>query len=206
MIDVLQGLLEPEFFPFTLAVGLLLFIGAVELLGFGFSAIDLDVPDAGDAEGGPLDWLGIGRVPILVVLVSFLALFSLTGLSLQRAMIGIVGYPLPILYAVLIALVTAMLLTSMTSRFLARVLPRDETDAMNLDSVIWHLAIITTGTAYAGHPARASVRDSRGTLHYVMVEPADGVSRMYEGDVVRLSARYGEVFHAIALESELRSI
>src|SRR5687768_5609748 len=74
----------PANLPFAVALLVMLMIGAVEALGLGASAVHLDAHADMDGGGDLLGWLGIGRVPLLMLLVVFLALFGLAGLAIQQ--------------------------------------------------------------------------------------------------------------------------
>ena len=188
-------LTAPENFAFTVALVLMLLIGVVEAVGLGAGAA-LDVDH--DADGLPLlNWLNPGRLPLLMTIVVLLAAFGLAGLAIQQFAASLTGALLPALYAVPAALVAALPLTSVLGRGLARVLPRDETTAVGLDSLVGRRAQIVVGTAAAGSPAQARVRDAYGQVHYVMVEPDVDDQRFGEGAQILLVRREPTGFRAI---------
>jgi Inner membrane protein YqiJ, OB-fold/Inner membrane protein YqiJ, N-terminal len=180
----------PGNLPFAVALTVMLLIGIVEAIGLGASAAHVDI----DADGGGalLDWLGVGRVPLLMLLVVFLAAFGLLGLALQQA-IG----PLSVWIAAPIAAVAALPVTGIGARALARIMPQDETTAVSLDTLVGKRGTITVGTARSGSPAQARVRDIHGQSHYVMVEPHDPAHIIAEGEIVLLVRRDGHVFTAL---------
>jgi membrane protein implicated in regulation of membrane protease activity len=185
---MLEFIIAPENLPFSVAFLVMLLIGIVEAVGLGAGAVHLDVH--ADADGGDLlGWLGVGRVPLLMLLVVFLAVFGLLGISIQQ----IVG-PLSLWIAAPAAAVAAVPLTGIGARGLARVMPQDETTAVSLDSLVGKRGTITVGTARAGSPAQARVRDSFGQPHYVMVEPHDAAHPIAEGETVLLIRRDGNIF------------
>ena len=98
-----------------LIVIIMLLIGAVEAFGLGASAVHLDAHADVDGGGDLLGWLGVGRVPLLMLLVVFLALFGLAGLAIQQF-----AGPLPLLIAVPAAVAAALPLTGLGARGLAR--------------------------------------------------------------------------------------
>ena len=190
MIDFVMA---PENLPFAVALALMLMIGIVEAVGLGVGAVDLDADV--DADGGDLlAWLGLGRVPLLMVIVVLLALFGLIGITLQQAAAAMLGAPLSFWLAAPAALVAALPLTGLAARGLARIMPQDETTAVSLESLIGKRATVTIGTARTGSPARAGVRDAFGQMHYVMVEPTDERLAVGEGETVLLVRREGEIF------------
>ncbi len=154
--------------PFSVALVLIVLLGVVESIGLGSSAIeiDIDTSDAGAIASG-LDWLNIGRLPLLMLLVVFLTVFGLAGL--------------------------------------ARVLPRDETTAVAIDTLVGRRARIVIGTARRGHPARARVEDQHGQVHFVMVEPLDD-SSLTAAAMLLLTARHGDIFHAVEIPTDIFSM
>lgn len=203
--------------------------GITAILGLGVSSfidsllpepdIDLDVDvdvaadagdggfDLGDLEShGPvmrlLGWLRIGRVPVLILLVLYLFAFAFLGLLLQSITLGVIGFMLPAWIAVWPPFIAALFIVHLVGGLLARVIPKGETEAVSERKFIGRIACITLGTASAGSPAQARLRDSFGQAHYVMVEPdADGV-RFQQGDNVLLVGREGSTFRAIANPNE----
>lgn len=187
--------------PFTIALLLMVLLGLVEAIGLGSSAIEV-----GDAElGGALDWLNIGRLPLLMLLVVFLTAFGLTGLILQSAAIALTGTLLPWFAAVPAALLISGPAVRWLGAGLSRVLPRDETTAVDIDSLIGRRARIVIGTARRGSPARARVADAHGHTHHVMVEPTDDAS-LTETAMLLLTARDGDIFQAVEIPPDIFSI
>ena len=199
---MLDFLVQPDTAPFTIALVVMALIGLVEMLGLGGSAVDLDMDGGAVAEG--LDWLNVGRLPLLIVLVVFLMVFGLAGLVLQQVAVAMLGGTLPWFAAVPAAAVVALPGIRLLSRGLARVLPRDETSAVEIDSLLGRRARIVLGTATRANPARAKVVDRFGQAHFVMVEPADD-ARFTADDELLLTARDGTLFRAVAIEPDIFS-
>lgn len=187
----------PENLPFAVALLVMLMIGVVEAVGLGAGAAHLDVDADAGAGGDLLAWLGVGRVPLLVVLVVFLACFGLAGLALQQVATAFAGAPLSPWIASAAALAAALPLTGFGARGLARIIPQDETTAVGLDELVGKRGAITIGTARRGSPAQLRVRDVHGQTHYVMVEPHDEAHPFAEGDTVLLVRREGNIFIGI---------
>lgn len=216
-------LLEPYNLPFLLALIALVLVSLAQIVGLG------DVLDAGDADldagagagadsgaasggsgGGMLEGafslLGLGRVPALIWLMVLMFLFAAIGVSGQQLAMALIGAPLnPVLAAVLAGL-AALPVNGVLTRPLARILPRDETTAVSLDSLVRRDGVIQIGTARAGSPARAKVVDIFGHPHFVMVEPHDPQIALSEGETVLLVRREGERFFAVRYESRLLQI
>ena len=185
---MLEFIAAPENLPFSAALLLMLMIGAVEALGLGAGAAHLEVDADADA-GHLLGWLGVGEVPLLMLLVVLLAWFGTLGLALQQT-IG----PIPPWLASGAALAAALPLTGLSARGLARIMPRDETTAVSLDTLVGKRATVTVGIARRGSPAQARVRDVHGQSHYVMIEPVGDGEAIAAGETVLLVRREGEIF------------
>jgi hypothetical protein len=196
---IMLSLLQPALLPFTAALGLLLVLVLLQLIG-----LDGDLPGGGeDGIGAALDWLNAGRLPLLVLAILFLALFACAGFALQygaAAVFGLLPWPLAAGAAALLALPV----TRRASRPLARILPLDETTAVDIDSLLGRRARILAGTARAGHAARAEVIDAHGQRHFVMVEPA-GTAELTAQNLLLLVSRDGPHFQAVAIPDDVFS-
>ena len=197
---MLEIIAAPANLPFSVALLVMLMIGAVEALGLGASAVHLDVHADVDGGGDLLGWLGIGRVPLLMLLVVFLALFGLAGLAIQQF-----AGPLSLWMAVPAAAAAALPRTGLGARGLARIMPGDETTAVSLDDLVGRRGTITIGTARRGSPAQARVSDVHGQVHYVMVEPYDDDHSIGQGESVRLDRRDGNIFIAVGRTGRIES-
>lgn len=186
-------------FAFVVAVLLMLLIGLVQVIGFGHEVdSDLHVHVDGDFHFDFLSWLGVGRLPLLMLIVIFLAIFGIGGLALQQLLRGWTGGPLATAAAVPIVGVASLPLTGLAARVLAPILPRDFTTAVPLDVLVGTTAQIVTGRATQGSPARARAQDQHGQVHYLMVEPDVAGQAFEEGEHVLLVRREGECFRAIS--------
>jgi hypothetical protein len=217
----------PENAPFAVAICLIALIALVEIVGLliGVSAsgaidsqipdlhadadVDADLPhvhaDVHAPEGfgpGPLSqvlaWLCVGRVPILVLLVAFLCAFGVTGLLVQAIARGLLGFPLPALVAVIPALVIAVPATRYIGLGLARIMPKEETEAVSRSDFVGKVAVVTRGTARRGLPAEAKLRDSYGQSHYLLVEPDEDGETFPERSEVLIVQQAGSVYRVIA--------
>ena len=216
-----EFILASENLPFAIALGLMfaiaLFEGVTTLLGFGASSLiesllpemDVDVdfdidagPDLGDVGSAGalsrlLGWFNIGRMPVLVLFILFLLGFGLTGLIIQFVAQNMTGRAIPAFLASLPAFAFAITDVKILGAAMAKVMPREETEAVSENSFIGRIAVITLGTAKKGQPAQARVRDQHGQIHYLMVEP-DSEEHVFEaGSEVLLVMQAGAVFHAI---------
>lgn len=209
--------------PFTIAIVIMLVILGMELVGLLFGAAlsdlvdgllpdfdldmdvdaDLDGPDMPDlANAGfveqTLGWLSVGKVPALMLLVVLLTGFGLTGLVAQNALHNTLGFYLPSALMAVPAFIGALFITHYVGRGLARVMPKEETDAVSTGTFIGQVAEILRGEAKIGTPAEAKLKDIKGKTHYVLVEPDMAEATFKAGDRVLLVEKRGAVFTAIA--------
>jgi hypothetical protein len=163
------------------------------------SGADLDADI--DAElGGQLSlaaflsWLKLDELPALVVLIVFLASFGLLGLTLQSVIASQVGEPMRASLAAIITLPLSLPVMRPLLSGIAKVMPQDETEAVDRSSFVGASAVITLGTASAGSPAQARLTDPHGQAHYVMVEPESGQPELTSGTEVVITALAGNRF------------
>jgi hypothetical protein len=197
-------LLATENVPFTVALGLLVLLAIIQLVGLGDFGADADLDSDFDADGAHLGMgdalaslIGLGRLPLMAWLSLLLAAFGLIGLSGQHLFAGLIGHALPPLPASGLALLAALPVTGLVARPLARIWPQDETTAIDVEMLLARRGHIVIGTASRGNPARASVRDQHGQTHNVMVEPHEDGTRFAQGEEVLLVRREGDLFYAV---------
>jgi hypothetical protein len=198
-----MSLLADHNLPFAVAFMAMIVLALVQVVGLGGHHSDMDIDADSGAEAGLGEalttLLGVGRVPFMIWLVLFLFLFAALGVSIQSLAEGLTGSPLSPLLAAGITLVAAVPITGVVVRPLARIMPGDETTAVDIESLVGRRAIITTGRASAVNAARARVLDRHGMAHHVMVEPHEAGSEMLEGDELLLVRREGGIFFGVAL-------
>lgn len=205
MIDVLAD----GAFPFTVAFVVMVLIGLMEgaSLFFGASisgAIDSILPDlhvdidhvghaghidhdlAHPGHDGALthlfSWLSIGRVPFLMLLVLFLAVFGLSGYTVQYAWQHLFGSMMPVWPAAGIASVLGLIGMGRLGAALARVMPMGHTDVASRNDLLGAVATVIRGEARVGYPAEAKAKDLRGNTHYILVEPKEGEPALAAGE------------------------
>jgi len=108
---------------------------------------------------------------VLALIVLFLAAFALVGFAANIVVHGLLGFYVPALVAGPIALFAALPVVRVAGGALGRIMPKDETSAVSLDSLVGRMATIVSGTARLGFPAQARVITEYGQPLYVMVEP-----------------------------------
>ena len=164
--------------------------------------LDADAPSVPNAPSpGPLSqvlgWLCVGKVPKLVLLIVFLTAFGLSGIFIQRITGGLFGSPLPALIASLPALAAAIPVTRIAGLSLAKIMPKEQTEAVSQKQFIGKVATIVRGEARKGAPAEAKLTDSFGQTHYVLVEPDDDTESFQQGSAVIIVRQTGSFYQAI---------
>ncbi len=144
-----------------------------------------------------LGWFCVGRVPVLVLLVVFLTVFGLAGLLVQSIAMGMLGIMFPAFLATVPALAIAIPSVRLLGKGIARIIPKDETDAISRDAVVGRIARITIGIARRDQPAEARVRDVHGHDHYVMVEPLNDDEAFEVGEALLVVARVESRYHVV---------
>jgi hypothetical protein len=188
--------------PFGAALALMLALSVLEGLGLLIAQspsqfLDSLLPEAPDGIDGPLGWLHLGKVPMLVLLVLFLTGFALTGYLIQGVLLSLSGYLLPAWLASIPAALAGLSITSALGGLLARVIPRDESSAVSEQSLIGRAGVVVRGVARTGMAAEAKVRDIHGRAHYVMVEPDLPEQVFEEGENVLLVRKSGVNYRCI---------
>jgi hypothetical protein len=175
-------LLAPEVWPFAVATLLMLLITAVEGIALlagvsAFHSLEHWLPGAesqGAAHGALDKWLGwlhVGRVPLLVLLILFLAAFAMLGFAANMIMHSLFGVWLPAWISTPLAFVATLPIVRLLGTGVARLVPADESSAVTLDTLVGRVATVLGGTARPGYPAEAKVLSQYGQTLYVMVEP-----------------------------------
>jgi len=136
-----------------------------------------------------LGWLHLGRVPLLVLVILFLALFALVGFALDLVAAGVFGTLIPPLISAPVAALAALPLMRVCAGCIAHLIPSDQTYAVSLDTLVGRVAVIVSGTARLGYPAQGKVTSEHGQVHYVMVEPDVAEVTFAQNDAVLLVKR-----------------
>ena len=120
-------LLAPDVRPFAVAAAIMVSLGGIELVTMivGFSISELVGHDfALDSEthstiGGLFLWINAGRLPLLILLILALGIFSIAGFLLQAIAHG-AGGTLPVSIAAVAAAGLSLPAIRVTSRAVAR--------------------------------------------------------------------------------------
>lgn len=207
-------LTHPSNIVFSISLMLCLFIGALELIlllfGGSSSFIDQFLPDSlVDVDHADisiehtdgiftqlLEWLYLGKVPLLIWLIIFLTVYSLTGLLIQDIFFHLTEHYLSAWIIAPMCLFLCMPLVRTSAALISKIIPKDETTAIHSDELIGRTAQIILGQATQNSPAQAKVKDQFGQTHYVLVEPELDII-FYQGQDVILTQRTKIGFQAI---------
>lgn len=191
-------LLLPENAIFLITFALILLFGLVEILAmiFGMSLFShadtmhsapLQTSESLFSQG--LDWLNVGKVPLFILFILFLACFSISGLILQRVLLSALGSPLAGGVVAFPALLLALLFVRKISAIIAHFLPQYESSALSEESFIGCMAVVVGGTASIRQPAQCRLVDKFQQTHYLLVQPDSENATFAPGETVIITAR-----------------
>ncbi|ENW95537.1 YqiJ family protein [Acinetobacter sp. NIPH 298] len=212
---ILELFTHPSNFIFSIALLLCLFIGVLEiillLLGGSSSFFEQFLPDSlteinnadvsiehsNNVFTQLLEWLCLGKVPLLIWLIIFLTAYGLTGLIIQNIFFLLTEHYFSAWLIAPACLFLCMPIVRYSAAFVAKIIPKDETTAIHSDELIGLTAQIILGEAKPNSPAQAKVKDQFGQTHYVLVEPELDII-FHQGQDVILTQRTKIGFQAIA--------
>lgn len=205
----------PETRIFGVALALMLMLGILELLSIMAGGLNEWVdgllpdsltdpahPELGveAAEGALirfLSWLYVGKVPLLMLMVVFLAVYGLLGYTLQSGFQAALGAYLNGILAAILVWFLSLPVVRVLAAGLYKIMPKDETTAIAENDLIGRVGLVVTGVARKDSPAQVRVRDVHGQQHYVMAATDDD-SELPQGTWVLLVSRQGSSYTAIA--------
>lgn len=199
-------IIQPGTEPFWVALMVVAGLGLIELVSVLIGASASGLLDDGLGHHGPGDheagllggwmsWLNAGGVPILVLAVILLTAFAVFGFMLQSLAARLLG-PLPLLVAVPAAFLAAVPTTRWASRGIAKVIPRDETNALSQAEFIGLIGTVTIGPLDQGHPGAVRVKDRYDNVHILRARAAPGYL-MATGTLVLIVDGADGLFEAI---------
>lgn len=194
--------------PFAVAAIILAALTLLEmcclLIGFSLSElIGKALPDDhGSGMSGLLSWLNYGGVPVLVLLMLFLGMFAINGFVFQ-AIARTLWLPLPTLVAAVPAFLVAIPEVRSLTRIVGRLVPRDETYAVNLAEFIGRTGEVTVGPLDQGLPGRVRIKDRHSNWHTFRARAAPNEPPMAIGAQVLIVDHESNIFIAIAAPSDV---
>jgi hypothetical protein len=210
MSAIADILLAPEVRPFAVAAAIMVVLGGLELLTtlVGLSISELighDVAVDADSHtgiGGLFLWINAGRVPLLILIILALGVFSIEGFLLQ-GIAHAVGTALPAAIAALAAAAGSIPVIRVASRGLARIIPRDETYAVSDADFVGKVAVVAVGPLDQGLPGRVRLKDVFGNWHTVSARASPDSQALPVGASVLLVDRDARSFVAISASADL---
>ncbi len=203
-------LLAPEVRPFAVAAAIMVALGGIEVLTtmIGLSISELighDVSVEADHHGGLSGlflWINAGRLPLVILLILILGVFSIGGFLLQ-GVAHVLGFVIPVSIAVFASVAGSVPVIRTTSRGLARIIPRDETYAVNDADFVGKIATVAVGPLDQGLPGRVRLKDVFGNWHTVSARASHDSPDLAVGASVLLVDRDARGFIAIAAPADL---
>lgn len=203
-------LLAPDVRPFAVAAAIMVTLGGIELLTMivGFSISELVGHDfALDSEthstiGGLFLWINAGRLPLLILIILALGIFSIAGFWLQ-AIAHSASATMPVSIAALVAAGLSLPVIRVASRGIARIIPRDETYVVNEADFVGHVAEVAIGPLDQGLPGRVRLKDVFGNWHNVAARAGPDSAPLPVGARVLLVDRDTRSFIAISAPIDL---
>ena len=203
-------LLAPDVRPFAIAAAIMVALGGIELLttlvGFSISQLVGDgvavEADSHDALGGLFLWINAGRLPLLILIILALGVFSIEGFLLQ-GIAHLVGIAVPVAIAGLAAAAGSIPVIRTTGRGLARIIPRDETYAVSDADFVGKVAVVSIGPLDQGLPGRVRLKDVFGNWHTVPARASPDSQALAVGASVLLVDRDARSFIAISAPADL---
>lgn len=205
-------LLAPDVRPFAIAAAIMLALGAIELVttlvGFSigeFFSTDTDVGvETGSHSGldGLFLWINAGRIPLLILIMLALGVFSIEGFLLQ-GIAHAIGTTVPVSIAAVAAAAGSIPVIRVTSRALSRIIPRDESYAVSDSDFVGKVAEVSVGPLDQGLPGRVRLKDVFGNWHTVAARAGPGSDALPVGASVLLVDRDAKGFIAISAPADL---
>jgi hypothetical protein len=119
-----------------------------------------------------LGWFHIGKAPILMVLIFFLAGFALAGYLIQISALSFNEQMLVAWIASIPALIAGLVIANNLGGLIADSSSCDELNvSVNEQNLIEYPGVVIHGLARAGVAAEAAAHDIYDHIHYAMVKP-----------------------------------
>jgi hypothetical protein len=203
-------LLAPDVRPFAIAAAIMLALGAIELVTtlVGFSISEMFSNDVAVETGshsgldGLFLWINAGRIPLLILIMLALGVFSIEGFLLQ-GIAHAIGTTVPVSIAAVAAAAGSIPVIRVTSRALSRIIPRDESYAVSDTDFVGKVAEVSVGPLDQGLPGRVRLKDVFGNWHTVAARASTDSDALPVGASVLLVDRDAKGFIAISAPADL---
>ncbi len=155
--------------PFLVALGCCLLFAFMQMVaGFGDADADADADtDASDGLSEALATLGIGQVPLMLVLIVLLGSLGAIGLIANTVLINSLGLSpiIALTISLLGGLALAVLITGRASRILGKVVGNVST-AVSFEQLVGRAGVVASPSVSPSY-GKITVRDAYGSLHTV---------------------------------------
>lgn len=211
MSALLEHVMAPEVRPFAIAAAMIVIVGSIEVISMLVGAslsemLGTNIDFAHPSDNGlinAISWINVGGVPLLIFLLLLLGAFSITGFLIQDVARMVAG-PLPAAVASIGAVAASVPLVRVTSRAIARIIPKDESYVVGLGDLVGRIGEVVVGPLDQGPPGRVSVADVHGNRHFVSAVAAPSSAPLPQGTMVLLVDRDGTRFVAVKADDELK--
>jgi membrane protein implicated in regulation of membrane protease activity len=131
-----------------------------------------------------MSFLGIGRVPLSIIMISFCFLWGFSGFASNTLLAPILPSIMFVWASVAIAFVVSLSLTRILASVMTRIMPATETYAVSLEQLVgkWGEAVTTIDETFG----QAQVHDDAGVLHTVQCVVKSGETTIPRGSQVIL--------------------
>jgi len=131
-----------------------------------------------------LNFLGIGKVPLSIIIISFCFLWGFFGFASNTLLAPILPSLIFVWASLAIAFVVSLSLTRFLAGVMARIMPATETYAVSLEQLVgkWGETITTVDETFG----QAHVHDDAGVLHTVQCVVKSGETTIPRGSQVIL--------------------
>lgn len=110
-------------------------------------------------------------------------------------MFNLAGFYLPSLIAIIVVWVLSLPTLRVFAKGLYKILPKDETTAINQSELVGRIGTVVIGKATKDTPAQIKVKDTHGQTHYIMAYADD--EDLIQGETVLLVLQKEMYFVAI---------
>jgi hypothetical protein len=138
----------------------------------------------------------------LILLILALGIFAIAGFFLQAIAHGL-GTAVPVTLAALAAAAVSLPAIRVSSRGIARIIPRDESYAVNDSDFVGQVAEVSIGPLDQGLPGRVRLKDVFGNWHSVAARASSDSMPLAVGASVLLVDRDAKSFIAISAPADL---
>lgn len=159
--------------------------------------VDLDA----DLEAS-LDWLHLGKIPLIVFLIVLLSSFSFVGYGISFLAKALGFSALSPWISAPIALVTSLPIVSVAGRALAKFMPGFESDAITNNDLLGKIGVITVGECRKDLAAevRITMEDKRSSYARVVLTDPDAVATKGQ-ELVLVRHVSGNLYEAVVYDA-----